>query len=140
MYPRDVWKGRCQGLLARPCFDSCTKYFVSVSKYLKEQRKEEDVAILAPGCKGPSQVLGRSITEAGVCGRGLRLIYTSRWMKSRKRSCQPFRLLSAFLFCSVSVLSPQDQDSYYLDDPPPTQLIFAENFHGVCLTSLPGDS
>lgn len=34
------------------CFDSCAKFFVSVTKYLIEQRKEEDVVILAPGCKG----------------------------------------------------------------------------------------
>lgn len=35
-------------------FDSCTKYFVSVTKYLIEYLQEEVVVILAPGCKGPA--------------------------------------------------------------------------------------
>lgn len=57
VYSRDVWKWRCQGLDKRTaghdsCFDSCAKYFVT--KYLIEQHKEEDVAILAPGGKGPA--------------------------------------------------------------------------------------
>lgn len=46
-------KDLIKGLLAMDsCFDSCAKYFVT--KYLIEQHKEEDVAILAPGGKGPA--------------------------------------------------------------------------------------
>lgn len=129
LYARDVCKWRCQGAIKRTaghasCFDSCTKSFVSVTKYPIEQRKEEDVVILAPGCKGPAWdhvVLCAGTEHHG--GRSVwqswRLVYTSRWMKSREGSCQPFHLLSAFLFFSVSVLNPWDCGTYYLGEFPP---------------------
>lgn len=121
------------------CFDSCTKHFVSVTKYLIEQRKEEDVAIPARGCKGPAwghvaPCVGTEHHGGRVYGRGLRLIYTSRWVRSRKRSCQLLHLLSAFLFYSVSVLDPRDCDTFYVGEfrpsapppPPAPPLLFAE--------------
>lgn len=58
-----------------------------MTKYLIEQLKEEEIFLLAPGCKVQlmvtlPHVLGQSILEAGVYGGGLRLIFTSGWMES----------------------------------------------------------